>query len=327
MDDIYKQIEYKLHLLQSVVDDNEIKEISQDFQMIYTDAVVNKHSRDELLEALSNGSIIDRMDKILEGVENNELISQYKSIDIPMNIKSIQVNICEYCRELMIQTYDKTSYVCICCNLTKPVHNSLIDISQNIPRSKIGNFNPERHFKTWIDRILAKESEDELKVTIQKVTLSADEIIQKIKESLISRSKSIEHITIDDIRLILKELKMTTLNKNTSLIAKKITGRSPPNITDDQYMHVHSLFVSVMEARDNISDIIKCNRIYYPYYIVKILDIILTDVEQRKILNYIHLHKETTLSSNDLEWAEICNIVPILKGKYQPTLPSSSRYI
>jgi hypothetical protein len=293
--------------------------------MIYTNAVINKHNKDELLEELSNDSILDRMDRILELTTDTELITQYKSIDIPMNIKSVQSNICDYCGDIMIQTYDRTAYECIDCNLTKPIHNTLISISKNIPRSKIGNFNPERHFKTWIDRILAKESEDELR--IPSLSLNCDQIIEKIKDSLISRSKSIEHITIDDIRLILKELRITALNKNTSLIAKKITNRSPPNITDDQYMHVHSLFVLVMEARDKINNINKCNRIYYPYYIAKILDIILTDPLQRKILNYIHLHKETTLSSNDVEWSEICNIVPLLTDKYKPTLPSTSRYI
>jgi hypothetical protein len=325
MDGVYKQVEYKLNLLSEYgTDKKEVDEIMKDFQMLYTDVMINIKNKNELLERMANENILDRMDKILETVENEDVLVQYKSIDIPMTVKYVQSDVCDHCAEPMIQSNDRTSYECLDCNLTKAMFNTLIDTSRNIPRSKIGNFNPERHFKTWIDRILAKESEDELRVA---GIPNGEVVIEKIKDSLISRSKSIEHITIDDIRLILKELKITSLNKNTSLIAKKITGRSPPNLTDDQYMRVHSLFVLVMEARDKIDNINKCNRIYYPYYIAKILDLILVDQEQRKILHYIHLHKETTLSSNDVEWSEICNIVPQLEGKYRPTVPSTCRYI
>tara|TARA_B110000908_G_scaffold113440_1_gene133077 strand:- start:2168 stop:3151 length:984 start_codon:yes stop_codon:yes gene_type:complete len=327
MDGVYKQIEYKLNLLSEYgKDKKEVNEIMKDFQMLYTDVMININIKDksELLERIVNENILDRMDKILETVKDTDALFQFKSIDIPMTIKYIQSNICDYCSEPMIQSYDKGVYECSSCNLTRETFNTLLNTSRSIPRSKIGNFNPERHFKTWIDRILAKESEDELRVT---GIASGEVVIEKIKDGLVSRSKSIEHITIDDIRLILKELKITLLNKNTSLIAKKITGRSPPNLTDDQYMQVHSLFVLVMEARDKIDNINKCNRIYYPYYIAKILDLILVDKEQRKILHYIHLHKESTLSSNDVEWCDICNIVPQLDGKYRPTVPSTCRYI
>lgn len=323
MDGIYKQIEYKINLLYECGKcKSEMLEIMTEFNMIYTEVVVNSLGRDQLLEQMSNENILDRMERVLETVECPDIIKQYKSIDIPMAIKHVQSNICEYCGENLIQSYDKTSYECLDCNITIPIFNTLIDPSKNIPRSKIGNFNPERHFKTWIDRILAKEPEDELKIGSKEV----DHIIEKIKDNLISKSKSIEHITIDDIRLVLKELKMTTLNKNTSLIAKKITGRAPPSLSDDQYMKVHSLFHLVMEARDKISNMNKCNRIYYPFYLTKIFDLILTD-EQRKLLNYIHLHKETTLSSNDMEWGTICELVPVLKGKYKPTIPCTNRYI
>ena len=325
MDGIYKQIEYKINLLTEYAPDKvEVNDIWRDFNMIYTEVVVTNQTKEHLLEQMSNQNVLDRMERVSETITNKDMFQQYNSIDIPIVMKINRSNICDYCGEDMIQSYDKTTYDCQACNITKAVHNTLIDTTKSIPRSKIGNFNPERHFRTWMDRILAKESEDEIKSAHHD---DIDGIIELIKDSLRSKSKSVEHITIDDIRLVLKELQMTFLNKNTSLIAKKITSRAPPSISDEQYMRVHSLFVQVMESRDKIDNINKCNRIYYPYYIAKILDLILLDSEQRRILNYIHLHKEATLSSNDVEWAEICNIVPFLKDKYRPTVPSTNRYI
>ena len=82
-----------------------------------------------------------------------------------------------------------------------------------------------------------------------------------------------------------------------------------------------------MDARDKISNSCRCNRIYYPYYISKLLSIILDNEEDRKILNYVHLHKESTLSANDAEWAKICEILPCLQNKYQPTINYQNRYI
>ena len=291
--------------------------------MIYSNIIVTDSGEDALLEDMSNENILDRLDKIAEQIDNDEIRIEYKHADIPVIVKSINNNICDNCDKIMIQSYDRTFYECTNCHLNKSTFN-MIDSTKSIPRSKIGNFNPERHFKTWVDRIFAKESEDELRLPNKKI--SSVDIIDEIKTGLVNKSKSSEHITIDDIRLVLKDLEMTTLNKNTSLIAKKITGRSPPSITDDQYMQMRSLFASIMEARDKIG-IEKCNRIYYPYYIAKLLDIILKDHEQRKILNYIHLHKESTLSSNDDEWELICDMVPALKDKYTPTMTSTSRYI
>jgi len=323
MDELYKLLEYKMNLIGNKQTEKELSEISKDLQMIYTDIKINKGNKEILLENISNANIIDRMDRLIEKVDDEELLNQYRNIDIPMNTKITQNNICEYCGEAMILSYNVDYYICDDCSLNRPIINGRTESIKNIPRSKIGNFNPERHFKTWMDRIFAKENDDELKQS----NLSSDTIIKMIRDSLISRSKSIEHLTIDDIRLVLKELDITSLNKNTSLIVKKLTGRAPPSITENQYLHVHSLFILVMEARDNIPNIIKSNRIYYPYYIGKILDVILTDPHQRKILNYIHFHKESTLSYNDMEWEEICKIVKPLQGLYKPTIPSTVRYV
>ena len=327
MDTVYKEIEYKINLLAQNVqpcNQKEVRDIWTDFNMIYTNIVHNNKTRDQLIEDMTNLNIFDKMERLSETITSSYVLQQYNIIPVPTATKVLKLHLCDYCNEEMIQSYDKTTYDCIICNISKPVENTLIDTTKSVPRSRIGNFNPERHFRTWMDRIYAKESEDEIRSN--KVG-DINAIIKLIRDSLCSKSKSIEHITIDDIRLILKELDLTSLNKNTSLIAKKITGKSPPIITDEQYMQVHGIFNLVMESRDRVNTISKCNRIYYPYYISKILDLIIKDPNQRRILNYIHLHKETTLTDNDMEWLEICNIVPLLKGKYRPTVPSTNRYI
>jgi hypothetical protein len=131
---------------------------------------------------------------------------------------------------------------------------------------------------------------------------------------------------VDDGRRLLKELNKTNLNKNISLIMKLLTGKGPPQISEDLYQLGYSIFLQVMEARENINFKNRNNRIYYPYYLYKIFDIILESPDDRRLLNYIHLHKNPTLANNDLEWYDICNNVPFLNGKYIPTI-SGIRYI
>ena len=63
---------------------------------------------------------------------------------------------------------------------------------------------------------IAAEIRGELKLLAEKI-----DVIKILREDLINKNKSIEHITVDDIRASLKEIKQTHLNKNTTLIAKK----------------------------------------------------------------------------------------------------------
>ena len=327
MDLIHKKIEYKFSLVFGQICEDSLQELNDlhmEYLMIYTNIILSKAPTINcLLQSIVYENIIDRLDKIAhDTIKNNNVLDEYVNVSINHNPVTIQYKLCSICQYEMSLSYDQSYYECLDCSIVESIQSGTKE--RNIPRSRIGNFNPERHFKTWVDRILARESEDELKSADDE---TGENVINTVKQHLIDKRKSSEHLTIDDIRNVLKEIGKTHLNKNTSLIAKKITGRAPPKLSDQKYMTIYAVFLRVMEARDKISNSTRCNRIYYPFYIWKLFSIYLTTPEERKILNYIHLHKEQTLSSNDKEWCDIIKQLPELKGCYEPTVNSHCRYI
>ena len=102
------------------------------------------------------------------------------------------------------------------------------------------------------------------------------------------------------------------------VIFKEKTGYTF-NIVPDPGRKIYSLFVRIMEVREGLKTNPKSNRIYYPYYIYKILELVLTDPEEKKLIKYIHLHKQHTLDNNDDEWALICEKMNNEQVRYIPT--------
>ena len=324
---LHKKIDYKFQLIMKNIDEkykSEVQKIFDEYNMIYSSIIINKEDDIELLiEQIVSENILDRLDCYCVHISDAGVVKDYNKSIINLNPGSISTKFCTLCNSEMMITYDGKSYECLECNIYETV-DTIKGKNYVFPRSKIGNFNPERHFKTWVDRILAREPEEEIRTSNDP---TGEKLIEEIRGHLISKRKSIEHLTIDDIRYVLKETNKTYLNRNTSLIAKKLTGRSPPRLDDVKYIQIYSLFLKVMETRDQISSSTRCNRIYYPFYLFKLLSLLLKTPEERRILNYIHLHKESTLSSNDQEWMEICKILPELQDAYEPTISTNNRYV
>jgi hypothetical protein len=110
------------------------------------------------------------------------------------------------------------------------------------------------------------------------------------------------------------------LNKNVSLIMKKLTGIGPPAIPDALAARAENLFTKIIEVGERIRSSDRVNRNYYPYYIYKILDHELpeNDLEHRAILYYIYVQSKETVESDDIEFEIICGE---LEGEiaYAPT--------
>ena len=253
-----------------------------------------------------------------------ELVSSYDSVLICLDNTDVALYkyfyVCDTCGNEMDVSRDCTYMVCYTCGDTGiDMKENMPDSMKNVPKSKTGNFKPNRHFKRWIDRILAKEPEEEIGDSHDPANYRGEKLIAKIRQVCVNKGLTTEYITVRDIRSILKSLGCSIYNENIPLIMKKLTNRGPPNLSEDSYYKVYSLFIQVMEIRDSIKKDGRSNRIYYPYYIYKIFDIYL-EGDERKAMGYIHLHSNHTLTSNDEEWRLICNAVPSLHKKYKPTV-------
>jgi hypothetical protein len=191
-------------------------------------------------------------------------------IDIyPMNIEYTQeyqyinYRICNVCNYEMEVDSIKSELICNNCAMIKP----LIGISfENIQfcnydsqKSKSGTFNPNRHFHTWWSHILAKEDESEITNNDPD-----NDLFEKLHFIIKRDKKVLRFLTVIDIRNMLRELKRSELNKNISLILKKITGIGPPSISEEIEIRVENLFNKVIETCENIKRGSRTNRNYYP---------------------------------------------------------------
>lgn len=245
-------------------------------------------------------------------------------VDIyPLNIEYIQdtqyinYRMCDICNYEMEVDSIKSELICNNCAMVKP----LMGISfENIQfcnysgqKSKSGTFNPNRHFHFWWSHILAKDDESEIN------SHENNDLFEKLHAIIKRDKKVLRFLTVIDIRNMLRELKCSELNKNISLILKKITGIGPPSIPEELEIRIENLFTKVIETCEDIKRGSRTNRNYYPYYIYKIIDIIIPeeDFETRRILYYIYIQSKETVEGDDLDWEKICDIIPELT--YKPT--------
>lgn len=77
---------------------------------------------------------------------------------------------------------------------------------------------------------------------------------------------------------------------------------------------------SDVEYLPNKSKDKKPNMRYYPYFIYKILEIVIIDKNKlNSLLECIHIQSDDTLNNHDDVWFKICESAPQLRGKYKPT--------
>ena len=184
------------------------------------------------------------------------------------------------------------SVECSNCGLIKPKlllknYNKFTDSYQEPTKPM---FDQEKHFTNWINNILGI-SEPKAK----------ESIIQRLKKHC--EKNDIKLITIESLRGILKQLKLSKYYKYTSYLYKELTGVSLPFIPRDVINKAKIHFNNFCKAREKLvlEGKLRKNNPQYSYLIYKIFDLILKD-EKRQILEFIHLPSERTLLKRNQEW-------------------------
>jgi hypothetical protein len=251
-------------------------------------------------------------------LELQNIIDVYPiNIDYTIHNQHINYRNCELCDNIMEIDAIKSELICHVCSMIKPLIGVSFEHIQiythDLQKNKSGTFNPNRHFYFWWSHILAREDDTEINQEIENgLFLRLNDIIKRDK-------KVLRMLSIIDIRNMLKEIKKSGLNKNIPLILKKLTGISPPSISEEWEIKIGNIFNKIIEICEHIRRDGRINRNYYPYYIYKIADSILPedDYENRRILYYIYIQSKETVESDDLNWELICNYIPELT--YKPT--------
>lgn len=311
MDEINKKILNQFAIIKksigidNISDYREIQKVQRQYEVAYASLIIKlmkkqlpiSARREEMIKMLEEERLLDKL--------NN--YPGLQKLNIPLEISRIPEATCPDCNSPLTLSLHSNIIECHNCGEDVMFINPHISSTTN----SFSNFKPARHFNSWMDHILGKEDNNS---NINAELLNKIRIIAK-KKCLI-----IEFMVVDDIRDIVKDLGLSSLNKNASSILRAITNESIPTISDESRQTTLSIFIQVMEVRESIKS--RTNRIYYPFYIYKIFEIVLKP-EERRILKYIHLHSHGTLGDNDSEWFNICLRVPFLNGKYKPTYRSS----
>jgi hypothetical protein len=228
---------------------------------------------------------------------------------------------CEECNVDMQIDSDSSELRCQKCGILRDLVGTVFDdaqfYNQEGQKAKSGTFNPNRHYRFWIEHILAMESEEELGDKNDAYNQCGEKLLMSMTNILHRDKKILQLLDVEDCRSMLKELGRTDLNKNVPLILKKLTGVGPPQLPESLRLRGEMIFSKAIEIRGRICQNGRVNRNYYPFYIYKIFDAILskTDNENRRILYYIHLQGTETLFNNDSEWEEICEELPEIDWK------------
>lgn len=245
------------------------------------------------------------------------------TVNIPSNSNNTNYSKCTLCNNNMTIDSNKSELKCNECGVIKELVGTVFDdthfYNQEGQKTKSGTFNPNRHFQFWWSHILAKESEEELGDKKDPTNMYGERVLKQIRDIIERDHKILQLLSVNDIRVILREIERTDLNKNIPLILKKLTGIGPPNVPDYITMKVENLFTKAIEIGEKIKHNKRINRNYYPYYIYRIIEAITeeSDFELRHILYYIYIQSKETVESDDIDWEKICN--ELKEIKYKPT--------
>jgi hypothetical protein len=189
--------------------------------------------------------------------------------------------------------------------LTGVTFEDTVHSSADNNSNKRGAYETLRHCKYHLDRILA------LKVpNIPKTVM--DKIEDWLKANGFKLRKT---FTCKHCRRCLKDIGETTYNEYAPYIRKQVTGISPGRLYQEEINTLTIYFDKAVTAFKKIKgNAARSNLKYYPFFIYKIIEMILNKPDDRdrllSIIDCIHFQQEKTIISNDKIWEEICKEIP-----------------
>ena len=289
---------------------------------------------DEYYAFLKKENIVNRLDVLYRKIKKHpskDILEDKNMVDFEAKIKKYSRvgvslgkknknsdNICPKCKTELKIFPTNSEMVCTECALIVPLYGTVFEDSQFYHqegiRTKHGKYDPAKHFTSWMNKIQARDT-----VNIPKTVINVVKRYIK-RDNVINLSR----VTCEKIRKYLQYAKKSRYNENAPLIRKKITGITPPQLTDDEHQICRSIFSKVMTIFIKIKPETKTNCPYHPYFFYKIIEHVLRGRKNKRrrngILACIHLQSRDTLTDNDILWENICKYIPEIK--YRPTDPN-----
>lgn len=289
---------------------NEILDINNDNINIYTRInLIMKYTED----------FVNKY-KIQYKAQFLQYINSYNSLIIKDKQNIIKYNMC--CDSLMKHISNSSEMKCDKCNRIISDYDSNYDDS-NYDKGKT-KYDSSKHCKDWLQQIQAKNIVTTKNLENDRIRI--EELLKK-KNIYVSSKNNVLFIPCSKIREILKELKLSIYNNHIPYMRKLITGYIPEQLTlfeEEKIIYIFEMAeksYEILNKKNSTKGKKNPNTPYYPYFIYKILEIILEKNVKKlnSLLECIHIQSDETLFSHDNNWKSICDITPILNGKYKPT--------
>lgn len=282
---------------------------------LYMKFIENENTIGKIKQAYNICSSIHRK----YGLEDPSIllaIQKYNSSSIEIEYNERRYDVCVDCKVPLSIDPKLSEYICKKCGSSEKMYGVVFEDEQFFfqegQRTKHGKYDPAKHCKFWVDRILARETVDDEDFPL---------IIKKVKQCIKRDKIRLKQLSCEMIRVYLKELHKTTYNDHVPLICKLITKQEPEQLTDHELKLLYVYFGRVIQIFTKIKPISKPNCPYHPYFIYKIIEQLLKKTEhssrRKEILSNIHLQSRDTLIENDQIWAQIVTQIP--EFSYTPT--------
>lgn len=273
--------------------------------------------------------------KLLSTKIINTYIKEYNDIPLKNNVYEESHVLCEECLVKMKINNNLGVIECMECGKIEKIEGSISEedlyLTQDGQKIKHGNYEIIKHAKIWLDKIQAEKPID-----------IPDGLMKHIKKHMkINNIKNVHNLSHEILREFLKK-KYSSYNEYVPWIRKKITGESPPKLTEKE-RQITLLYVSEMiHIFNKIKPEQKTNCSYHPSFIHKALEQIIDrdedflnkekknykylvnpSIRKKKIMSCIHLQSKKTLDENDRNFKEMCKhikdfvYIPTDRYRYQ----------
>jgi Poxvirus Late Transcription Factor VLTF3 like len=261
---------------------------------------------DDYIRKLSTYGVLSRIITLAEDYDCVNTISYNELLNFMINYsRKLE---CENCKTVMLEDDVECSECGLCARI---LYSKTLPRVGYDPSHAFGNakHNPTKHCEMWLLHLQGREH----------VTMTHEEMILLLQMAESDYSSCNGEFTCKVIRSYLKKLHITKYNSNISWIRKCIENHL--NITRDECLYdftqneIHeilSMFNQVLAQYYTLcSDsnvLAKINRksvhnLYYPYYLIKILQIVITNKARLAfLLSNIHTQSPKTALKNDMLW-------------------------
>lgn len=239
------------------------------------------------------------------------LFKLFSNTPVDTDIKKLDYKICPNCRGRMNLDGPRSELRCTKCDYTLLLKGMMYDESHMYSNdgslAKRGAYETSRHCRYHLERVLAIKNPN-----IPENVIGPGGKIDKWLER--NGHKYLKLVTCPEYRRCLKEIGETKYNEHVPFIRQVKSGISPARLFHHEIRVLYIYFEKAVTEFNRLKLDVRVNLKYYPYFIFKIVEIILNKPEDKKrlqsISDFIHFQRDNTIVANDRLWNDICNGIP-----------------